>query len=103
MCENVKNTKKSEGGKQARLKKRPPLDIPDEVKEKGIEGTVKIVIDIDDTGRVFAARIKKSLHPAADEACLQSWKKALFQPAEQDGSPVGVRNFPRRCRFSSMD
>ena len=89
--------------KQARLKKRPPLSIPDEVKEQGIEGTVRIVIDIDETGRVAAARIKKSLHPAADKACVESWKKAIFQPAEQDNEPVGVRNFPRRCRFSSMD
>jgi TonB family protein len=73
------------------------------VKEKGIEGTVKIVIDIDETGKVVAARIKKSLDPDADQACIESWKKAVFQPAQQDGSPIGVRNFPRRCRFKSMD
>ena len=89
--------------KQPRLKKRPPLIIPESVKEKGIEGTVKIVIDIDEKGIVVAARVKKSLDPEADAACLKSWKKATFQPAQQDGTPVGVRNFPRRCRYRAMD
>ncbi|MAA77855.1 MAG: hypothetical protein CL916_01240, partial [Deltaproteobacteria bacterium] len=69
----------------------------------GIEGTVKIVIDIDENGNVAAARLKKSLHPDADKACLDSWKQARFRPAQQDGEPIGVRNFPRRCRFKSMD
>ena len=89
--------------KQPKLKKRPPLDIPDAVKEEGIEGTVKITIDIDSTGAVVATALVSSLHPEADKACLESWKKAKFQPAEQAGEAVTVRGFPRRCRFKALD
>ena len=63
----------------------------------------RCISTIHENGAVAAARIKKSLHPDADKACLESWKKAKFQPAQQDGEPIGVRNFPRRCRFKSMD
>ena len=58
--------------KQPRLKKRPPLKIPESIKKDGIEGIVKIVIDIDETGVVVAARIKRSLRSDADQACLAS-------------------------------
>ena len=88
--------------KQPKLKKRPPLDIPEVLKKEGIEGTVKIVIDIDDSGNVSESRLIKGLHPEADKACLESWKKAIFIPAQQGKNPVGVSNFPRRCRFQAM-
>ena len=88
--------------KQPQLKKRPPLEIPEIIKKEGIEGTVKIVIDIDETGLVANTRLIKGLHPDADVACLESWKKAIFTPAMQGENPVAVSNFPRRCRFQSM-
>ena len=66
--------------KQPRVKKRPKLDIPDIVKKEGIEGSVKIVIDIDETGKVTDTRLLKGLHPDADQACLRSWKTAIFSP-----------------------
>jgi len=88
--------------KQPRLKKRPKLDIPDVVKKEGIEGSVKIVIDIDETGTVRDTRLIKSLHPDADKACLISWKTAVFTPAEQNGENVAISNFPRRCRFQAL-
>ena len=69
--------------KQPRLKKRPPLDIPQQIIDDEIEGVVKIVIDINEKGKVVAARVTKSLHPLADKACVKSWKKAVFRPAKQ--------------------
>lgn len=89
--------------KQPRLKKRPPLDIPQSIIENGIEGTVLIVIDIGADGSVTDARVTKSLAPEADLACLKSWKQASFKPAEQAGNTVAITNFPRRCRFKAMD
>ena len=89
--------------KQPRLKKRPPLDIPQSVIDDGIEGTVLIVIDIGADGSVTDARITKSLSPDADLACLKSWRQAKFKPAEQAGNTVAITNFPRRCRFKSME
>ena len=89
--------------KQPKLKKRPPLEIPDVIKDEGIEGTVKITIDIDVNGDVVASTLVSSLHPEADKACLESWKKAKFQPAEQAGETVTVRGFPRRCRFQALE
>ena len=88
--------------KQPKLKKRPKLEIPDIVKQEGIEGTVRIVIDIDETGAVSDTRLIKGLHPEANQACLESWKTAIFQPALQGTAPVAISNFPRRCRFQAM-
>lgn len=89
--------------KQPRLKKRPPLKIPQSVIDAGLEGTVQIVISIDDTGAVTTARITKSLGPDADNACLDSWKMAQFKPALQGDDTVAITNFPRRCRFKAMN
>jgi len=89
--------------KQPRLKKRPPLDIPQSIIENGIEGMVLIVIDIGADGAVTDARVTKSLAPEADLACLKSWKQAQFKPAEQAGNTVAITNFPRRCRFKAME
>ena len=88
---------------QPRLKKRPPLEIPESIIEQEIEGSVKITIDIDEVGLVADLRIIKSLHPDADAACLRSWKQATFHPAKQGETPVKVVNFPRRCRFKSLN
>ena len=89
--------------KQPRLKKRPPLQIPQSIIDAGIEGTVQIVIDIDETGLVSDARIKKGLTAEADASCIESWKKAKFNPALQGDAAVAITNFPRRCRFRAMD
>ena len=88
---------------QPRLKKRPPLEIPQSVIDNGIEGTVQIVISINADGSVSDAKITKKLHPDADSACLTSWSLARFKPAKQGDSPVSITNFPRRCRFKAMD
>ena len=89
--------------KQPRLKKRPPLSIPQSVIDDEIEGTVQIIIEIDIEGNVSAARLSKGLSPDANEACLKSWRSAKFKPAMQGDQAVAVTNFPRRCRFKSMD
>ena len=50
---------------------------------EGIEGTVKITIDIDSTGAVVATALVSSLHPEADKACFESWKKANSRPVNK--------------------
>lgn len=89
--------------KQPRLKKRPPLKIPQSVIDEGLEGTVLVQIDINEEGMVVDARVKKSLSPDADQACINSWAQAKFTPAQQGDAAVYVTNFPRRCRFKAMD
>ena len=89
--------------KQPRRKKKPSLEVPQSIIEAEIEGRVLLVIDIAADGNVSAARIKKSLHPDADSACLKSWLKAKFDPAMQGDSPVAVTNFPGKCRFKSIN
>lgn len=89
--------------KQPRLQKRPPLSVPQSIIDENIEGSVEIVIDIGVDGRVTDARVVKSVHVDADNACLSSWKQAVFQPALQESTPIAVTNFPRKCRFESTD
>ena len=90
-----------DSGKQ-KTAERPKLEIPDIIKKEGIEGSVKIVIDIDETGNVTDTRLVKGLQPDADKACLLSWRTAVFSPAEQNGERVAISNFPRRCRFQAL-
>jgi len=88
---------------QPRLKNRPPLAVPDAVKEAGIEGVVRVVLQIAADGDVTDVAVTTSLSPEADEACVESWMQARFKPGMQGDTPVPIINFPRRCRFEALD
>lgn len=64
-------------------------DYPHEARRKNQEGSVKILIRIDDLGRVQSAEVVEA-HPAGlfDEAALKAARKTRFQPAIKDGRPV---------------
>jgi len=88
---------------QPRLIERPPLNVPAEVIEQGIEGVVKLVIDIDTEGNVSSTRITRSLSTQADESCQASWRQARFKPGMQDETPVAIQGLPRTCRFQQVE
>jgi len=88
--------------RQPRVKSKPPLTVPDSVQALHLQGTIEVLVDIDDTGKVVDVRVVKDLHPEADRACVQAWKGASFAPALQGERPVGVRNAPYRCRVEIL-
>ena len=66
-------------------------DLPDYslfARSHGVEGTVVIEALVDQSGRIFAAEVVKSVHRDLDTAALSAVKEWSFKPAETDGRPV---------------
>lgn len=57
----------------------------------GIEGTVILEVDIDETGKVVDARVIKEAGFGFDEAAIEAIKKCRFSPALRYGKPVPIR------------
>ncbi|MBN2528817.1 MAG: energy transducer TonB [Deltaproteobacteria bacterium] len=65
------------------------LSYPPELKSRGIEGNVVVLIVIDEKGAVQKVRILKSSgYREFDEAALKAAKKELYSPAQRDGEAV---------------
>jgi TonB family protein len=64
---------------------RERITYPEKAREKKIEGTVYVEVDITETGTVKALRILKSAHPLLDAAALEAVGGLTFKPAEHKG------------------
>ncbi len=53
-----------------------------------IEGLVRVVVTIDESGKVIAARVLSGLGYGLDEAAIDAAKKCTFEPATLCGRPV---------------
>ncbi len=56
-----------------------------------IEGVVKVEVQVDDHGRVVAARVTSGLGYGLDEVALKAAQEATFEPATLCGRPVPGR------------
>jgi periplasmic protein TonB len=64
------------------------------------EGTVRVEVVIDASGRVVSAKLASSSgHPLLDRAAMEAVKAALFSPALRDGKAVATRQV-QPIRFS---
>lgn len=91
---------------QPRLRFKPPLTVPDEVKANGVEGTVEVLLDLDTSGKVTRAVLAPGQAPlgfGAEETCLEAWKKARYTPAMLGDQPVPVKNVPQRCTYKAIE
>ncbi len=76
----------------------PMMDVPDEAKKAGLDGRmVKVLLDLDDKGKVTRVKIVEGLGFGVDEACIAAYRKSQWRPAEQDGTPVAVIGVPQNC------
>ncbi len=69
---------------------------PEEARKRNLEGTLKLMLKIDDLGRVQSAEVVEA-NPSGvfDEAALGAFRKARFQPAMKDGRPVRYQAYIR--------
>lgn len=69
---------------------------PPEARRRNQEGSLKLMVRIDDLGRVQSAEVVEA-HPAGmfEEAALDAFRKARFQPALRDGRPVRMQAYIR--------
>jgi protein TonB len=76
---------------------------PPESRTLGIEGTVKLSVDLDEKGRVVAVRLIQRAGHGFDEAAARAMPKFRFSPAlTSDGRAVPVR-FTYQYRFTIGD
>jgi protein TonB len=69
---------------------------PDEAKRRDLEGTLKLMLKIDDLGRVLSAEVVEATPPGVfDKAALAAFRDARFTPAMKDGRPVRYQAYIR--------
>jgi protein TonB len=71
-------------------------DYPDEARRRNQEGTLKLMVKIDDLGRVRDVEVVEADLPGVfDAAALEAFRNARFQPAMKDGHPVRYQAYIR--------
>ena len=63
---------------------------PESAKAKKLEGTVRLNVLVDETGRVLDVKVTKSAHPMLDDAVMAAYRQWTFAPATKQGVPVKV-------------
>ncbi len=86
----------------AKLKKKTLPNYPAAARRDGIEGVVIVLLTIDSSGRVKAAKLIKGIGHGLDEAALAAAKKTIWSPATVDGAPTkSMRRFNVRFTLES--
>lgn len=69
---------------------------PEQAKRRNLEGSLKLMLKIDDMGRVLSAEVVEAVPPGVfDEAALAAFRDARFHPAIRDGRPVRYEAYMR--------
>jgi periplasmic protein TonB len=69
---------------------------PEDAKRRNMEGTLKLMLKIDDLGRVQSAEVVEATPPGVfDDAALAAFRNAKFQPAMKEGRPVRYQAYFR--------
>ena len=72
------------------------LIYPEQAKRSDIEGTLKLMLKIDDLGRVLSVEVVEATPPDVfDKAALSAFREARFSPAMKDGQPVRYQAYIR--------
>lgn len=71
-------------------------DYPHEARRRNLEGTLKLMVKIDDLGRVRDVEVVEADLPGVfDEAAMEAFRQARFHPAMKDGRPVRYQAYIR--------
>ena len=69
---------------------------PEEARRRNQEGNVKLMLKIDDLGRVRDVEVVEAMPPGLfDESALAAFRAARFRPAMRDGRPVRYQAYIR--------
>ena len=67
------------------------LEIPSRLKKKKVSGTIYLLIQIDERGRVIDAQVDSSDVPQFDDVVVGQVRKWKFSPPTQGGRPVKAK------------
>jgi periplasmic protein TonB len=81
-----------------RILKGKPAKYPARALDRGLEGTVVVLITIDTNGRVTKSEIERSGGRDFDNAALESVGQTIFQPQVRNGRRMPVK-FRRPYKF----
>ncbi|MEW5770729.1 MAG: TonB family protein [Pseudomonadota bacterium] len=71
-------------------------EYPLAARQRGQEGTLKLMVRIDDLGRVQDVEVVESSAPGVfDEAAIKAFRSGRFEPAIKDGRPVRYQAYMR--------
>jgi protein TonB len=73
-----------------KLLQQAPAAYTNQARAAGIEGIVLLSVDLNDQGVPIRARVLKPLDPGLDRSAVQSLAAWRFQPATENGKPVGA-------------
>ncbi len=82
---------------------RPPVEVPKEAIEAEYEGTIRMVLDLDERGRVFRVAFQDRAEHGVEEACQAAALRMRCKPARKDGVPVSITGMPHRCTIKAID
>lgn len=83
------------------LKRGVPL-YPPHLKKRGLEGEVKLLVQIDEKGTVRVLEIVSSTHPGFDESATKAAEGSSYEAPRRNGEPVKVQ-FYLPVRYSIFD
>ncbi len=81
--------------------KRGSLVYPAHLRRKGLEGEVKLLVQINEKGRVKVLETVSSTHPDFVEASRNAAEGSIYEPPTRNGKPVMVE-FYLPVRFSML-
>lgn len=82
--------------------KKGSLTYPSKLKRKGVEGEVKLLVMIDEKGRVKVLEVVSSTHPDFVEPSRKAAENSVYQPPTKNGEKVKVQ-FYLPIRFTLLD
>ena len=82
--------------------KRGRLYYPPHLKRIGLEGDVKLLVQIDERGRVQVLEVVSSTHPDFIESSKKAAESSTYEAPKRNGEPVQVQ-FYLPIRYSLLD
>ena len=74
--------------RQPRVRKKPPKPpYPDDAPNMGRSVTVRLLLKVNEEGKVISARATTKAHPAFIRVAKRYGKRIKFYPATEDGKP----------------
>ncbi len=70
--------------------KKSSARYPDALKNKKVEGTVRMEVLVSETGKVIDVKVVQSVDSLLDQAAAASVREWIFEPAKKQGIPVKV-------------
>jgi len=84
--------------------RKPVVSAPPSAVEDEVEGTVKVLFDVDAEGKVVHVRVTDSLRPDLDRHCISAWSAVRCKPGRLlDDSPVMVTDMRYLCTYKGTD